>query len=288
MPSPEPGPELPQTPGPHHPPGLRPDLRVTLVQTPLAWEDPAANRAAFGSRLAELAGRTDLVVLPEMFTTGFTMRSGDLAEAMHGPTVEWLRDQSKRIGAAFYGSVIIGEEDRFLNRGIFATPDGRILWYDKRHLFRMAGEDAAYAPGDRRVVVEWRGWRLLLQVCYDLRFPVFSRSCGDYDVLLYVANWPGARRLAWSRLLPARAIENLAYCIGVNRVGTDGAGIGYSGDSVALDPQGTEIPPAEGSPPDPGGEAIWTVVLDGSALDAYRTRFPAHLDADPFRLPGIG
>jgi len=265
------------------------DLSVTLVQAELHWEDPEANRAAFARRLRPLAGETDLVVLPEMFTTGFTMRGAELAEPMSGPSVAWMSEYAEALDAALYGSVIVREEDRVFNRGLFVTPGGDVTTYDKRHLFRMGREDRFYAPGERRVVAEWRGWRFLLQVCYDLRFPVFSRSRGDYDALLYVANWPEPRRNAWTRLLAARAIENLAYCLGVNRVGGDGEGIRYAGDSGAWDFRGDPMPGeladgTTGSSLEPGSEGMLTVRLDAEALTSFRERFPAHLDGDDFEL----
>jgi omega-amidase len=260
------------------------DLRVTLVQSMLHWEDAVANRDMFARKLEGLAGHTDLVVLPEMFTTGFSMRSAELAEEMDGATVEWLRQQAKQLDAAVYGSAIITEGGRYHNRGLFVEPDGTITHYDKRHLFRMANEQEHFAPGTQRVVVTWRGWRILLQVCYDLRFPVFSRARRrqdgfDYDLVLYVANWPEPRRYPWSQLLIARAIENLAFVVGVNRVGMDGKGIHYSGDSVALGPRGEALVEAGSSQ-----EAIATTQLDRSELLAFREKFPAHMDADGFEL----
>ncbi len=185
-----------------------PDLRVTLVQSMLHWEDAAANRAMFGQKLAVLKGTTDLIVLPEMFTTGFSMRSKELAETMEGATVAWMREQAGSLDAALYGSVIITEGGKYFNRGLFVEPSGTVTVYDKRHLFRFADENDHYSPGAKRVVVEWRGWHLLLQVCFDLRFPVFARNKSDYDAMLFVANWPEARRYPWSQLLIARAIEN--------------------------------------------------------------------------------
>jgi omega-amidase len=253
------------------------DLNVTLVQQPLAWQDAAANRARFAELLAPLAGRTDLVVLPEMFTTGFSMHAEGLAEDMAGPTVDWLRTLAAELRAVVTGSVIIAA-DGFRNRLLWARPDGTMAAYDKRHLFRMAREHEHYAAGGERVVVELNGWRVLPQVCYDLRFPVFSRNRNDYDLAVYVANWPAARRYAWSTLLRARAIENLSYVIGVNRVGTDGAGLEYAGDSVALDPLGQPLLDLGAT------SAVTQVTLSASVLAEHRRRFPAHLDADEFRL----
>jgi omega-amidase len=255
------------------------DLRVTLVQSMLHWEDAAANRAMFAEKIAGLKGSTDLIVLPEMFTTGFSMRSMELAETMDGATVQWMRDQGKSIGAALYGSVIMKEADKYFNRGLFVTPSGQVTTYDKRHLFGMAEEGDHYTSGTKRVIVEYEGWRILLQVCYDLRFPVFARNRGDYDAIVYSANWPEARRFPWSQLLIARAIENQAYVLGVNRVGMDGKGHHYAGDSVVLDPRGQTITSCE-----PGKEALLSATLDHAAQDEFRKQFPVGKDADEFVL----
>lgn len=255
------------------------DLRVTLVQSMLHWEDAAANRAMFGEKLAALKGTTDLIVLPEMFTTGFSMRSADLAETMEGATVQWMREQARATNAALYGSAIITANGKYFNRGLFVRPDGQVTVYDKRHLFRFANENEHYAPGAERVVVEWRGWRILLQVCFDLRFPVFARNRSDYDAILYVANWPEARRYPWSQLLIARAIENQCYVVGGNRVGMDGKGMHYTGDSVVIDPRGALIGSVE-----PSQEGTSTVALDRASLEDFREKFPVAKDADDFGL----
>jgi predicted amidohydrolase len=255
------------------------DLKVTIVQSMLHWEDAAANRAMFLAKLAGLKGATDLVVLPEMFTTGFSMRSAELAETMDGPTVEWMREQARALGAALYGSVIITHGGERFNRGLFVKPDGECSVYDKRHLFRFAGETDHFSAGRDRVVVEWRGWRILLQICFDLRFPVFARNRGDYDAILYVANWPEARSFPWKQLLVARAIENQCYVAGVNRVGMDGKGIHYSGDSALLDPRGAAIGHVE-----PSQEGLSTGVFDRRSLEDFRERFPVAKEADDFEL----
>jgi predicted amidohydrolase len=235
-------------------------------------------------RCGELAGRTDLIVLPEMFTTGFTMEPEAVAEPANGPTVAWMREQAAKLGAVITGSIATRDGDGYYNRLVWMRPDGTHETYDKRHLFRMAREHDHYSPGTRRLVVELKGWKILPLVCYDLRFPVWSRNKigadGGYDVLLYVANWPERRRYPWQTLLKARAIENLSYCIGVNRVGKDGTGINYTGDSAAIDYLGQPMTaPSE-------QEFVTTVALEKAALDEFRAKFPAHLDADEFQLMG--
>jgi len=255
-------------------------FRLTLVQQPLAWHDAAANRAHFAQLLAPLAGSSDLVVLPEMFTSGFSMKPEAHAEAADGETRAWLLDQAQALNAAVGGSVAIRDDGRFYNRFMVALPDGLTYWYDKRHLFRMAGEHRHYSAGSHALIIEWRGLRLCPLVCYDLRFPVWSRRRPEleYDLLLYSANWPAARRYAWNTLLRARAIENQAYVAGVNRVGEDGAGIAYVGDSAALDFTGQPLLELHDKP------QVATLNLDLDALRAWRDKFPAHLDADAFIL----
>jgi len=255
------------------------DLRVTLVQTMLHWEDAEANRVMFAEKLAALKGTTDLIVLPEMFTTGFSMRSKELAETMDGATVKWMTEQACSLDAAICGSVIIADAGNYFNRGLFVTALGQVTVYDKRHLFRMAEEKDNYARGQKRVIVELNGWRILLQVCYDLRFPVFARNRSDYDAIIYAANWPEARRFPWSQLLIARAIENQCCVIGVNRVGMDGKGHHYTGDSVAIDAKGQVFAAC-----DAGQERIITCSLDRTALDDFREKFPVGKDADDFEL----
>jgi len=260
---------------------MNPHLRVTMIQTELAWQDPPANRAMFAGHFRGLVGHTDLIVLPEMFTTGFTMDADGLAETMDGPTVAWMREEAVALGCAITGSLIVRDGGRQYNRLIWMTADGQLQHYDKRHLFRMAQEHEHYAAGQGRLVVRHKGWRICPLVCYDLRFPVWSRSRGDYDVLLYVANWPARRSLAWRTLLRARAIENVAYVVGVNRIGKDGNGVTYPGESAAIDFVGKVLAG------DRGGDFVETAVLDRESLDAFRRDFPAHLDADDFSLEGL-
>jgi predicted amidohydrolase len=253
------------------------DLNTTLVQRELAWEQPEDNRRQIGALLDGLPGPTDLVVLPEMFTTGFSMNALANAEEPGGPTEEWMLKTAGALDCAITGSIAVRVGDGVYNRMLFATPDG-MSHYDKRHLFRMAGEHKRYRPGEQRVIVHWRGWRILLQVCYDLRFPVFSRCRDDYDLALYVANWPAKRRQHWRQLLPARAIENLACVIGVNRIGSDANGLDYSGDSLAVAADGELLADLQGGP------GVAAVALDGEALGRYREAFPCHLDADAFSI----
>jgi predicted amidohydrolase len=255
-----------------------PNLNIALVQTTLAWHDAPANHAHFNELLSEVKG-VDLVILPEMFTTGFSMESELLAEPEGGVTSRWLLAHAKRLGAVVTGSVIVRtSHGSHRNRLLWATPDGELLHYDKRHLFRMAGEHERYSPGEHQVQFELKGWRIRPLICYDLRFPVWSRDAQDTDLLLYTANWPGARRLHWNRLLPARAIENLCYVAAVNRIGIDGKGFAYTGDSQVLDFQGEcllNIGEADG---------VFQVSLSAQSLFAYRQKFPAYLDADTFEI----
>jgi omega-amidase len=253
-----------------------PDLEVALLQTELAWHDPQANREHFEALFGQAKG-ADLILLPEMFTTGFSMESAALAEPEDGPSVQWLQQQAQAVNAVIMGSLIIQAADgSYRNRLIWARPDGTYAQYDKRHLFRMAGEHKYYSAGDEQVVVELKGWKVRPLICYDLRFPVWSRSAGDTDLLIYTANWPAARRNHWNRLLPARAIENLCYVAAINRVGEDGKGYAYSGDSQVLDFQGDSLQVADAA------SGVFRQRLSAQALAQYRERFPAHLDADEF------
>jgi omega-amidase len=253
------------------------NLTVTLVQCELAWEQPEDNRRQIGAIIYGLNSRTDLIVLPEMFTTGFSMNALANAEEPGGATEQWLQQVARQKDCAVTGSIAVREGEGVYNRMLFATPTG-VQYYDKRHLFRMAGEDKRYQPGQKRVIVQWRDWRINLQVCYDLRFPVFSRNREDYDLLLYVANWPSSRRHHWRQLLIARAIENLACVVGVNRIGSDARGLDYSGDSLAVAADGQILLDTLNK----NGAA--RIELDGAALQNYREEFPCQLDADRFQL----
>ena len=250
-------------------------MRVTLVQTDLFWEDAAQNRAMLDQKLQNIQP-TDLVVLPEMFTTGFSMRPHQIAETTTGETMQWLTQWAKKLNAAITGSLIIQSGQNYLNRMIWVQPDGHIEQYDKKHLFTLGGEHQHYTAGNDRVTVEWRGCRFRLQICYDLRFPVWSRNHDNYDALIYVANWPERRAHAWRTLLMARAIENQSYVIGVNRIGTDGNGLHYIGDSTVIDYLGTPIFEAKGT------EQVGSCTLNKHELASFRTSLPFLTDRDKF------
>ncbi|MBP7737243.1 MAG: amidohydrolase [Spirochaetes bacterium] len=255
------------------------DLNVTIIQADLAWHDASANCASFDRIIRGLSEPTDLVLLPEMFSTGFTMDPASCAEEMGGITVmrlaEWARDKDADIA----GSVAIKERGRYYNRLLWARPGGTVITYDKRHLFRMAGEDKVYTAGSAKTVIELNGWKIRPFICYDLRFPVWSRNKGlEYDIAVYVANWPERRAPHWRALLRARAIENQCYVIGVNRVGMDGNGVSYCGDSAVIDYLGNTLF-------EKGNEqCAATVSLSFDDLAEYRRAFPAWKDADEFTL----
>ena len=252
-------------------------LRTALIQTDICWGDRQANLAAAERRLRTLE-ETDLALLPEMFATGFMTGDVSAAEPMTGETVGWMRRMACETGMAVAGSVIVRDGERVCNRFVLAEADGSLAWYDKRHLFSFGGEDRLYAPGRERRVICCRGVRLLPQICYDLRFPVWSRNRNDYDAILYVASWPAGRMAAWDILLPARAVENQAYVLGVNRVGTDPTAR-YDGHTAAFDFLGRPL----GRVPDGRGGVV-RVTIDTEALAAFRDRFRAWADADDFEL----
>lgn len=260
-------------------------LTVSLIQGATRWHDAAGNRAYYGALVRSLRGQTDLIVLPETFTSGFTNDTVGNAEPMQGESLLWLQALAAEIGAVITGSIVMRDGERCFNRLIWMRPDGTFDSYDKRHLFRMAQEHTRYADGKQRLVVELNGWRICPLVCYDLRFPVWTRnrydrsaSRFDYDALIFVANWPAPRRYAWQTLLRARAIENLSYCVGVNRVGVDGNDLPYAGDSAVLDFLGQPLAELGAQ------EQVITVTLDPATLAAHRERFPAWMDADDFSL----
>jgi predicted amidohydrolase len=263
------------------------DLTVALVQAATVWRDPAANRELYGDLVRPLAGRADLIVLPETFLSGFSNEASADAETMEGAGLAWMAALAREVNAVVTGSLVVREGERVLNRLVWMRPDGGHAHYDKRHLFRMAREHERYAAGGERLVVELHGWRVCPLVCYDLRFPVWARNRFDpaaqrldYDLLVFVANWPSARREAWRTLLRARAMENLSYCIGVNRVGVDGNQLHYAGDSVVLDCRGEVLVEL-------GAQVqVVTTRLPAERLAEHRARFPAWMDADDFSLDG--
>jgi omega-amidase len=266
------------------PPDMQP-LKVSLVQGATRWHDAPANREYYGAMVRQAAG-SDLIVLPETFLSGFSNDTGASAETMEGESVAWLRALAVDAGAVICGSLAIRENDVVYNRLLWVQPDGRSQQYDTRHLFRMAGEHTRYGGGNQRLMVELKGWRVLPQVCYDLRFPVWLRNRRlasaiggmDYDLSIFVANWPAPRRQPWRTLLRARAIENLSYVIGLNRVGVDGNDLPYAGDSAVIDPLGEPLVELGGQ------EQVVTVTIDPRTLLAHRERFPAWMDADDFSL----
>jgi len=256
------------------------DLKVTIVQTNLAWENVDANLSSFSQKLESLEpSSTDLIVLPEMFSTGFTMNASAVAEPMNGKAVEWMAKTAAQKNCVLTGSLVIKDDGNYYNRLIWMRPDGMHETYDKRHTFRMAEENKTYASGDKKLIVELAGWKICPLVCYDLRFPVWSRNTGNYDCLIYVANWPERRSYAWRHLLIGRAIENQSYVVGVNRIGKDGKDIDYSGYSVVLNAKGEPI-----SNTKPNTESIETVSLSYKELENYRKEFPVSLDADKFSI----
>ena len=251
------------------------ELKVALCQFDMVWEDTAANLRTAGRMVAE--ADADLVILPEMFATGFETDPGRVAQPMSGEIVQEMTRWGRTTGKAVAGSLIVEEEGRYYNRLLFIKPSGERVQSDKRHLFSIGGEGANFCPGRERVVVEYGGIRFLLQVCYDLRFPVWSRCRNDYDAIIYVASWPAGRRDVWRTLLRARAIENQCYVVGVNRTGDDPWNH-YAGDSAVVDFKGTPLCEADAS------EGVFTARLDREALDRFRTKFPAWRDADDFLL----
>ena len=258
-----------------------PMLRTLLVQARLNWKNPAENRAHLENHLAQCEHAFDLAVFPETFTTGFLGDPDLPSEAMDGPTVDWLRRQSQLYDSALAGSAVITEGGKRYNRFLFATPDGEVRHYDKRHLFGYGGETERYSAGHHRVVWTYREWRICPQVCYDLRFPVWCRNRGDYDLLLFVANWPRGRVQHWISLLQARAIENQAWVVGVNRVGEDGKGVNYPGHSQVYDPLGVLTADLGEK------EESRLLTLDRGEVARNRATFPFQDDADPFDMAPI-
>lgn len=259
------------------------NLKTTIIQTNLHWQDREANLNMFEEKMMSIKEDTDLIILPEMFSTGFTMDAVHNAEhhneEEHLPTVTEMFHWAKLKNAAICGSIIVKELGVFYNRLFFVKPDGTYTIYDKRHLFRMAGEDKHYTAGTEKIIIAYKGWKICPLICYDLRFPVWSRNVNNaYDLLIYVANWPAPRSTAWQTLLKARAVENLSYCIGVNRVGKDENDFHYSGNSAIINFKGDVLYEKEDQ------EVIHTASLSKTELTAFREQFPAHMDADEFEI----
>ena len=255
------------------------NLNIAIIQANLKWEDSKANRDLFSEKIKTLSDSVELIVLPEMFTTGFSMNAEDLAEENDGETLQWMKKQAKLKNSAITGSVIITENGQFYNRLFFVFPDGTVQKYDKRHTFTLAKEDKTYTAGEERLIVNYKGWKICPLICYDLRFPVWARNTEDYDLLIYVANWPKKRVAAWGALLKARAIENMSFCVGVNRVGEDGDGFLYNGHSAIYDCLG-EILIHENVE----SEFAKEITLDKTHLENTRNQLKFLQDRDKFKL----
>ncbi len=261
------------------------NLIVSLIQSDLIWEDRAQNLTNFTQQIRAIEEATDLILLPEMFTTGFAMEPQKLAEPMGGPTMQWMHRMATENNCVLAGSFIIKENNNFFNRLIWMRPNGSYEYVDKKHLFTFAGENKHYTPGNRKIIVEIKGWKIMPLICYDLRFPVWSKNRHDsekgfdYDCMINVANWPDKRSHVWRILLMARALENQAYVIGINRIGTDGNNIGYSGDSAVISPKGENL-----SNIAPNKEQVETVVLSRCELDSFRDNFKVWADWDRFKI----
>lgn len=253
-------------------------MKIALIQSSLFWENPKANRNHFEEKISGILDDVDLIILPEMFTTGFTMQPKNVAETMEGETILWLQSLAKAKKTAITGSLIIKENNNFYNRMLFVFPSGEIQFYDKRHLFTLAGEDRIYTVGSKKLIIEYKGWKICPLICYDLRFPVFARNVEDYDLLLYVANWPEIRINAWDTLLKARAIENMSYTIGVNRIGQDDNKLDHNGHSQVIDFLGEYIlEPIE-------TKGVFIVEINKAELLLARKKFNFLNDQDPFVL----
>lgn len=253
-------------------------LKITLIQADLIWEDIQANLLAFQKKIDTIEA-SDLIVLPEMFSSGFSMQPERFSKKDETDALSKMQEWAKSKNAALMGSLIAEEKGQFFNRAYFVFPDGSYKHYDKRHLFRMGKEDTVYTAGNEAVCVEYKDWKIRPFICYDLRFPVWSRNTQQYDLAIYVANWPTARTAVWESLLKARAIENQAYVVGVNRIGDDGKGIAHSGASSLIDFKGESLFRAKDN-----REAVQTISIEKDALQAFRDKFPAHLDADQFEI----
>lgn len=253
-------------------------MKIALIQSDLIWENPKANRDSFEKKINAIKEDVDLIILPEMFSTGFTMDAAQVAETMNGETVLWIQSLAKAKNVAIIGSIVIEDNNHFYNRLLFVFPSGEIQFYDKRHLFTLAGEDEVYTAGKEKLIVDYLGWKICPMICYDLRFPVFSRNVENYDLLLYIASWPEKREYAWDSLLKARAIENMSYTIGVNRIGFDNNEHHYSGHSQVLDYMGEYLlTPQE-------LESVFIVELDKEKMLSVRGKMGFLNDRDAFQM----
>lgn len=255
------------------------ELKVALIQTNLVWENPIKNREQFTKKIEQISGSINLIILPEMFTSGFTMQAEKVAETMQGETVTWMQAMAAKTNAAIVGSLVITEEHKYYNRLLFVQPSGEITIYNKRHAFTLVGEEETYAEGTEKVIIDYKGWKICPLICYDLRFPVWARNTENYDVLIYVANWPKPRISAWDTLLKARAIENMSYCIGVNRVGVDGVNCEYPGHSAVYDVLGNPLATFK-----PHEEDTQIITLEKRHVQAYRNKFKFLNDRDAFSI----
>jgi predicted amidohydrolase len=255
------------------------DLTITLIQTDISWENPSANRKMISEKIDRISSPTDIIILPEMFTTGFTMQAEKYAESMQGESIAWMREQAQKKSCSLVGSLIIREEGHCYNRLVFVSPEGNFHFYDKRHLFRMAGEEKVYTCGNKKIILPFKGWNISFFICYDLRFPAWNRNLHKgYDLAIYIANWPEKRSHHWKALLLARAIENHSYIAGVNRVGRDGNEITYSGDSTVIDPMGKILWEKSHH------QCIETIILKKKILEIHRENFPVWMDEDHFEM----
>lgn len=254
-------------------------LKIALIQSDLVWENPIQNRLNFSEKIDSIEEQVDLIVLPEMFATGFSMSPSNIAESMDGETVNWMVEIAADKKCAIGGSLIIKEDGKYFNRFVFVHPSGEIETYNKRHLFTLAGEEKVYTQGEHKLIVDYKGWKIYPLICYDLRFPVWARNVENYDVVLYVANWPKKRVAAWDALLKARSIENMSYVVGVNRVGVDANNFEYSGHSTAFDCLGVELVKTE-----PNKESITIITLDKEHLNDTRKRLNFLNDKDSFQI----
>jgi len=251
-------------------------INVTLIQSDIIWEDRILNLKKYQEKLNQIES-TDLIILPEMFTTGFSMSPKGISESMNGETIQWMKANASKMNSAICGSIIIEEDGKYFNRFIWVSPDGSIHHYDKRHLFSFAGENKNYTPGDEKIIIEYKGWKICPLICYDLRFPVWSRNSEDYDLLIYVANWPDKRKSAWKSLLTARAIENQCYVIGVNRVGEDSKNY-YSGDSSLINALGETLYTNSHI------EEMYSTTISKYDLNKVRTQLPFLNDKDNYKI----